>query len=167
MRLRSIQLQQYSYSPFLHLTGRYIYPSGLATTSHSEEDVQIRETLVEVSLRDDIKRARVIQHVVIECELPTLVTMRHARLDGYRGMYSPWDEGHTFCFDGSPALFPDLCGDRLEILNGGLAGPICLNGFFDFAIRTYILCVRFRFDLDTISDTDQCEGNLEQLKQPC
>lgn len=82
-------------------------------------------------------------------------------------MHSPWDERDTLCLDRSPALFPDLCSDRLEILSGGLAGPICLNGFFDFAIRTYRLPMRFRLGADTVSDTDQCEGNLEQLKQPC
>jgi hypothetical protein len=59
--------------PFLHLTGGDINAISLATTAHSEEDIELRESKTLVALRDGVECHRVVENVVIEGELSTIM----------------------------------------------------------------------------------------------
>ena len=55
--------------PFLHLRSGDIDTLSLATTAHSEVDIEGRETLAKVTLGNDVERRRVVKDVVVEGEV--------------------------------------------------------------------------------------------------
>ena len=55
--------------PLLHLRSGDIDTLSLATTAHSEVDIEGGETLAKVTLGDDVERRRVVKDVVVEGEV--------------------------------------------------------------------------------------------------
>ena len=52
-------------------------------------------------------------------------------------IYSRGDGGDTSLLEGSPSASPDGGSDGLEVLGGGLVGPVRLDGLLDLAERSY------------------------------
>lgn len=58
--------------PLLHFTGGDINAVSLATTAHSEENIEGREPKTLVTLRDGVECRRVVKNVVIEGEFSAM-----------------------------------------------------------------------------------------------
>jgi hypothetical protein len=58
--------------PFLHFTSGDINAVSLATTAHSEEDIEGRKPKALVTLRDGVECRRVVENVVVEGEFSTM-----------------------------------------------------------------------------------------------
>jgi hypothetical protein len=55
--------------PFLHLARRNVDALGLATTTHREENVELRETMILITLGNHVKGKGVIENMIVEGEV--------------------------------------------------------------------------------------------------
>jgi hypothetical protein len=59
--------------PFLHLRGWDINAIGLTPTAHGEINIKGCQTLANIALGNDVESGRMIENVVIERELATII----------------------------------------------------------------------------------------------
>ena len=58
--------------PLLHLRSRGINTIGLTSTTHSEVNIERRQTLTNVTLGDDVESGRVVKDVVVKSEVAAM-----------------------------------------------------------------------------------------------
>jgi hypothetical protein len=92
-----------------------------------------------IALRDHVKRCRVVQDVVVERELATIIeAVLDIKQNHARSYQLPGDEVDAPLLDAGPASFPDIGGGFSQLIGRDLASPVGLNGLFDFTVRTYV-----------------------------
>jgi hypothetical protein len=126
------------HSPLLHLAGGDVDAVSLAPTAHREEDVEGGEAMALVTLGDRVERDGVLENVVVEREVAAVRKNSEIRQENLKSNESsPGNQVDAVGLDALKAVLANLGGELEELLRGGLAGPVSLDGLFDLTVGAW------------------------------